>query len=160
MIHYKIGDATTPEGDGQKLICHVCNDSGCWSKGFVLAISARWSEPERAYRDAWTVRRRGDVFYLGMTQIIRVENNISVANMIAQRGYSLPGKPAADLESLEKCLKTANFYAKTHPGTTIHMPRICCGLGGLSWDEVEPVIAKTLGKHDVTVYDLDAQAAL
>src|SRR4029077_8760714 len=30
----------------------VCNDAGGWGKGFVIAVSRRWPEPERRYR-AW-----------------------------------------------------------------------------------------------------------
>ena len=51
-IQYVKGDATTPQGDGHKIIVHVCNDLGKWGKGFVLAISKRWKEPEATYRAA------------------------------------------------------------------------------------------------------------
>ena len=51
-ITYQIGDATQPIGDHPKIIVHVCNDAGGWGKGFVLAVSRRWREPERRYR-AW-----------------------------------------------------------------------------------------------------------
>src|SRR5262245_22379163 len=44
------GDATAPRVDGPKIIAHVCNDVGGWGAGFVLAVSRRWPEPERAYR--------------------------------------------------------------------------------------------------------------
>lgn len=44
------GDAPSPQAKGSKIIAHVCNDLGGWGKGFVLAISKRWPEPERAYR--------------------------------------------------------------------------------------------------------------
>lgn len=49
------GDATVPQAKGPKLIAHVCNDRGGWGKGFVLAVSARWPEPERARDIAVTV---------------------------------------------------------------------------------------------------------
>src|SRR5205823_6841477 len=49
-ITYLKGDATCPQAKGVKIICHVCNDIGGWGKGFVLALSKRWSEPEAAYR--------------------------------------------------------------------------------------------------------------
>lgn len=43
------GDATNPQAKGPKVIAHICNDRGAWGKGFVLAISKRWPEPEAAY---------------------------------------------------------------------------------------------------------------
>ncbi len=48
-IRYLKGDATDPEGDGSKVIVHIGNDVGKWGKGFVLAISNRWKDPERTY---------------------------------------------------------------------------------------------------------------
>ena len=49
-INYLEGDATQPIGNGPKIIVHVCNDIGGWGKGFVVAISKRWKEPEAEYR--------------------------------------------------------------------------------------------------------------
>lgn len=51
MINYVTGDATKPQGDGIKIIAHICNNRKGWGKGFVLAISRRWAEPERIYRN-------------------------------------------------------------------------------------------------------------
>lgn len=48
-INYLKGDATSPQARGIKIIAHICNDLGGWGKGFVMAISKRWAEPEKAY---------------------------------------------------------------------------------------------------------------
>ena len=45
-IVYVTGDATRPVGTGNKVLVHVCNDVGGWGRGFVMALSARWSAPE------------------------------------------------------------------------------------------------------------------
>ena len=78
-ITYLIGDATAPDTRGPAVIAHVCNDSGGWGKGFVLAISRRWPEPEAAYR-RWA--RSGEKFGLGMVQLVTVKDHLSVANMV------------------------------------------------------------------------------
>jgi O-acetyl-ADP-ribose deacetylase (regulator of RNase III) len=57
-IQYLQGDAISPQAKGPKIIAHVCNDQGRWGKGFVLALSASWPEPEQAYRK-WS-RGRAD----------------------------------------------------------------------------------------------------
>lgn len=49
-LHFLKGDATQPQAKGNKIITHVCNDLGGWGKGFVVAISKRWPEPEIEYR--------------------------------------------------------------------------------------------------------------
>ena len=50
-INYLNGDATNPTGNGNKIIVHICNDIGGWGKGFVMAISKRWKQPEHQYRE-------------------------------------------------------------------------------------------------------------
>eukprot|EP01133_Synstelium_polycarpum_P010113 gene10113-11789_t len=80
-IDYKNGDATTPENKGNKIIVHICNDIGAWGKGFVMAISKRWKEPERSYRDWFKTK---DNFVLGQVQFVQVEDELWVANLIGQ----------------------------------------------------------------------------
>lgn len=70
-ITYLKGDATSPQASGIKIIAHVCNDIGGWGKGFVLAISRRWPEPEKAYRE-WHCFRTSNDFKLGSIQLVKV----------------------------------------------------------------------------------------
>jgi O-acetyl-ADP-ribose deacetylase (regulator of RNase III) len=153
-ITYLIGDATAPEGRGPAVIAHVCNDSGGWGKGFVLAISRRWPQPEAAYR-RWA--RSGEKFGLGMVQLIQVDEHLRVANMVAQHGYISPANPVAiRYDALAQCL--AKLAGRIEEGTLIHMPRIGCGLAGGSWDKIEPLLEERLSRagFSVRVYDLPA----
>jgi hypothetical protein len=68
-INYVRGDATVPSVKGVKLIAHVCNDIGGWGKGFVLALSRRWPEPEKRPTGRWHRERAGNDFGLGATQL-------------------------------------------------------------------------------------------
>src|SRR5690242_12408712 len=81
QIHYLKGDATQPQGDGAKIITHICNDSGGWGKGFVLAISKRWKQPEVQYRQWYDSKRN---FQLGEVQFVQVEADLTSANIIGQ----------------------------------------------------------------------------
>jgi O-acetyl-ADP-ribose deacetylase (regulator of RNase III) len=77
-INYIKGDATAPTHSGNKIIVHICNDIGGWGKGFVMAISKRWKEPELQYR-AWYKSQEN--FDLGQVQFVQVEENLWVANL-------------------------------------------------------------------------------
>ncbi|MDH6228850.1 O-acetyl-ADP-ribose deacetylase (regulator of RNase III) [Streptomyces sp. MJP52] len=148
------GDATDPQAKGPKIIAHVCNDLGGWGKGFVLAISRRWPEPERAYRRWHRERARND-FALGAVQLVRVRSDIWVANMVGQRGIRTgSGGPPIRYDALERCLNTLAGHALEHEAS-VHMPRIGCGLAGGRWERVEPIVDGALGARDVavTVYD-------
>ena len=154
-IDFVTGDATAPVGEGQRIIAHVCNDIGGWGAGFVLALSARWREPERAYRQ-WYEGRADNNFELGATQLVQVEPDLWVANIIGQRDVvDGPDGPPIRYEALEAGLAQLADEAYAMDAS-VHMPRIGCGLAGGEWALVEQIIERTLSARGVpvTVYDL------
>lgn len=155
-IKYLKGDATLPQASGTRIIAHICNDIGGWGKGFVLAISKRWKEPEEAYR-AWYCDATENDFALGEIQLVQVEEDTYVANMIAQRDIK-PNPSTGVLpiryEAIETCLEKLANEAKSL-NASIHMPRIGCGLAGGKWDIIEPLIVKTLIANDIDTYVYD-----
>ncbi len=153
-ISYQRGDATVPVAAGEKIICHVCNDIGGWGRGFVVAISKRWPEPEKRYR-AWYEQGEVGGFRLGAIQIVGVEPELSVANMIAQRDVlAIAGVPPIRYDALESCLKSLTEHA-VRIRASVHMPRIGCGLAGGNWSEVEAIVEATLGAAGVSVHVYD-----
>ncbi|WP_417381613.1 macro domain-containing protein [Gimesia sp.] len=155
-ITYLKGDATQPQSKGNRIIAHVCNDLGGWGKGFVLAISKRWPEPEAEYR-LWHRQRAKNSFGLGEIQLINVEKYIWVANMIGQRGMKTGSKgPPVRYPAIEQGLKSVAEQAR-ELSASVHMPRIGCGLAGGKWDKIEPLIKQTLctAEIEVYVYDFD-----
>ncbi|WP_329125944.1 macro domain-containing protein [Streptomyces sp. NBC_01465] len=153
-IEYVQGDATAPQGKGVKVIAHVCNDLGGWGKGFVLAVSRRWPEPEAAYR-RWHRERAGNDFGLGAVQFVEVGPYIRVANMVGQRGIRTGSKGVpVRYEAIDTALGAVADKA-VELGASVHMPRIGCGLAGGKWARVEPFIAERLVARGlrVTVYD-------
>ncbi|MEU5944741.1 macro domain-containing protein [Micromonospora sp. NPDC047465] len=125
------------------MIAHICNDLGGWGKGFVVAISRRWPQPERDYRD-WHRHRAGNDFALGATRLVRVTPDVWVANMVGQRGIRTgSGGPPIRYDAVERCLTSLADQAQAL-GASVHMPRIGCGLAGGTWNRMEPVIERTL----------------
>ncbi|GHH95166.1 macro domain-containing protein [Streptomyces capillispiralis] len=156
-ITYVRGDATAPSVKGVKIVAHVCNDIGGWGKGFVLAVSRRWPEPEAAYR-AWHRDRASNDFALGAVQLVRVERYVRVANMIGQRGTRTGSKGVpVRYEAIDTALTALAGHA-ADLGASVHMPRIGCGLAGGKWSRIEPLVTERLVARNipVTVYDHDA----
>lgn len=146
MLTYVKGDATYPVGSGSKFILHICNNKKGWGAGFVLAISKRWSAPEMMFRKAKPV--------LGTVQFIPVEQDITVVNMFAQDGYRSKNNPQpVSYEALRECLTQVAKAAKVE-SSSIHMPRIGCGLGGGSWGIIQDIIKQELLDLSIYVYDL------
>lgn len=153
MIKYIKGDATKPIGDGNKIIVHNVNDKNKWGRGFVLALSARWSKPEEEYR-AWFRGERG-LYYLGAVQFVQVEPDIWVANVMAQHDiHAIDGVPPIRYDALRNGLRRVARFA-TEIGASLHLPRIGCGLSGGSWNMVLPIIEDECDGLEVTIYDLE-----
>jgi O-acetyl-ADP-ribose deacetylase (regulator of RNase III) len=149
-IKYLTGDATNPiDTGGMRIIAHVCNDKGGWGAGFVLALSKKWSKPEQVYRSCPVPN-----LILGNVQYIQVENDIIVANMIAQHGYRRDnnGKPPLRYGALTYTLRKVNEVALAH-NATLHMPRIGAGLAGGDWNVIEQLILENV-QVPVFIYDL------
>ena len=154
-IIYQVGDATNPQTQGNKLIVHCCNDVGAWGKGFVLAISKKWPNAEKAYRD-WYKGKLNNSFALGSVQFVQVEVDIWIANLIGQHGIISKSNPLPiRYRAIEKGLNNVAVFA-TANSCSIHMPRIGAGLAGGRWEQISPIIEQTLTNKglSVTVYNL------
>jgi O-acetyl-ADP-ribose deacetylase (regulator of RNase III) len=155
-ITYIKGDATAPQTKGVKIIAHICNNIGGWGKGFVLAVSRRWSSPEKEYRK-WHRERAKNDFDLGAIQLIQVEKYIFVANMLGQQGIKRGSKGVPiRYEAVNECLQKLSEQA-LELNASVHMPRIGCGLAGGKWDKIEPLIQTNLIDKNIKtiIYDFD-----
>ncbi|AQX08812.1 macro domain-containing protein [Elizabethkingia ursingii] len=137
-INYLKGDATKPEMVGNKIIAHICNDIGGWGKGFVVAVSKRWKEPELSYREWY---KSGENFKLGEIQLVQATSDIWIANMIGQHKINKNpnGIPPIRYEAVEICLKKLAEEA-LNLNAVVCMPRIGCGLAGGKWEKIEQII--------------------
>ena len=154
-IAYRIGDATRPEANGPKILVHVCNDAGGWGRGFVVAISRRWPQPERRYR-AWHAGKESQPFALGEVQFVEVEPQLTVANLIGQHGLATRQRmPPIRYDAIRSGLRRVSEISLA-ASASVHMPRIGCGLAGGRWKEIEPIILAELCENGVpvTVYEL------
>ena len=152
LINYLHGDATAPSSPGSQVIVHVCNDVGAWGRGFVLALSHRWPQPEASYR-AWFRDRATNDFALGAVQFVQVEPNLWVANLVGQHGLRRAGSvPPIRLDAIQTGLRRVRQFAEEH-AATVHMPRIGCGLAGGRWDQIQPLVEAAFGGVEVFVYD-------
>lgn len=159
-LTYVTGDATQPGGTGPRLLVHICNDIGAWGRGFVLALSKRFPEPERAYKD-WAAGKTDQPFELGEVQFVEVEPDLTVANLIGQHDIARKNRPTEQppvrYEAIREGLKRVREEA-ARSGATVHMPRIGAGVAGGDWAIIAPIIEKELASQgvNVTVYDLPA----
>jgi hypothetical protein len=170
-INYLEGDATKPERT-PTMILHCVNSGGTWGAGFVIALSKRWKEPEKAYKkwyedtchyidDNGVVDKQNGLretpFMLGDIQVVPVENGLYVCNMIAQKdtGY-FKDMPPVRYECLRECLLRVVDVAKALEIKVLSGPRFCSALAGGEWPRIEAIINEVVCTQgiEVDIYDL------
>lgn len=152
-IRYLKGDALDPRGDGARIIVHVVNDrSKTWGGGFAKQAALRYPQAQIDFR-TWATE--SEHHQLGRTHFYGDERHLTLASMVAQRGFGKSSEPRISYPALETCLRTVQERA-TNTNATVHMPRIGCGQAGGSWDAVSELVDNTLVRNGVTVtvYDL------
>ena len=151
-----VGDATDPQLSSDNeiaVIPHVCNDSGGWGKGFVLALSKKWKLPENSYRKL-------DKYELGNIQWNWVENfKITVVNMIAQHGYISQDNPRPlKYDALIECMnevKNNIININDNKRYVIHCCKFGSDLARGNWDFIVNLIEDIWLNNgiDVVVYE-------
>ncbi|MFB9994675.1 Appr-1-p processing protein [Deinococcus oregonensis] len=153
-----IGDATRPQGEGSRLLVHLCNDVGAWGRGFVVALSKIYPQPESEFK-RWASGQTNQAYALGEVQFVLVSSTLTVANLIGQHDIARKKKPTDQppvrYEAIRAGLGRVRQEAQAL-GASIHMPRIGAGVAGGDWAVIEPIIREELTDHglNVTVYSL------
>jgi hypothetical protein len=158
-VNYVIGDATEPYGAGKRIIAHIVNDrSFIWGAGFGRAIRKKWPKAQSGFSE-WVSSNRSQ-FRLGELCMFRVDNELSIAHMIAQHGFGPSRNPRIRYDALRQCLDRVGQFA-IRERASLHMPRIGCGEAGGVWSIVHELIEETLLPYNlsVSVYDLPSKIA-
>ena len=126
--------------------------SKTWGGGFAKQAAIRYPQAQIDFR-AWA--EDSEHHQLGCTHFYGGEHHLTLASMVAQRGYGKSSEPRISYPAMETCLHTVQERAAA-TSATVHMPRIGCGQAGGSWDAVSELIDNTLVRNgtSVTVYDL------
>lgn len=139
------------------LIGHGCNCKGFMGSGVAFAIKRKWKNAYNEYNTLCKNYALNTKDMLGMTQIVQINEDITVANCFTQDSCGNDGKVYADIDAVLESIEHMFAYA-TLTGLPIYIPKIGCGLGGLCWEtQVHPVIQSLVLEYptvDVYVCDL------
>jgi O-acetyl-ADP-ribose deacetylase (regulator of RNase III) len=134
-MRYEARDITTVQAPA--LIAHGVNCSDAMGSGVARAIYMKWPTVKSQYHTHGSME-------LGDAQFVEIytEENLVVANCFTQQNYGRTGEKFADLWAIEKALyKAAQYAIFTMDISSIHIPKIGSGLGGLDWNtEVRPLL--------------------
>ncbi len=124
------------------IIVHGCNVSGGFGSGVAGQIAKLYPEARKAYMEILgrASLDKPHTYLLGDIQVVRIQDDFWIVNAFTQEKYGgEPGvKYASAIAIAEAMEKTAVFAAGMK--LDVHTPKIGCGLGGLDWIEVEPMM--------------------
>lgn len=144
----------------ENIIAHGCNCQGKMNSGVAKAIRNRWPHVYVMYYSEFLHKS----IKLGEAMLIPVDLENApnykkiVANCYTQEFYGYDDKPYASIEAIKSSLTQVADYA-VKQNFSVALPPIGCGLGGLSWNDVGPVVEKIFNGRGVRfqVYDYRAE---
>ncbi len=90
---------------------------------------------------------------LGKCNYVPINSKLLIVNLFSQFTYGYDptvqyASAQAIVEGMSDIFRVARLYSsKYNVPLTIHIPKIGCGLGGLDWSEVEPMINSLVDYH-------------
>lgn len=143
QIKANMFDFITPSITGF-IIYHGCNAQGKMSAGFAKQFRETYPKAYNDYLfhlDGFCSPKEA----LGSVSITNI-NGLILASAITQEYYGRKaGYVYADIEAI--CNSLINTIGR-HPNMTIHMPRVGCGLGGLSWGTVHDCLIEIENEYN------------
>ena len=81
-------------------------------------------------------------------------DGVRIVNLITQEGgYGHGARPGkATVSHVNHALRALKKIAGKEKFTSIALPQLATGVGGLDWSEVHPLIRKQLGDLDIPIY--------
>lgn len=159
-LEYVNGNVLDLPSEGQKFLCHCCNDIGVMGAGVALTISKKWPQVKQDYVKWYKDKVwKEKPFALGQYQLVVVDRKkeIVVVNLIGQEGIGFRNGPPIRYEAIKQGFEdlSRSILAGCFPNASVHMPRIGCGLAGGEWEKIETIIQETfcVAGVPVTVYD-------
>ena len=147
MLHFVEGDILKTKAQA---IAHGVAPSDSFNHGLALAIRQRWPALYQDFRSYChqSHPKEGELWTWGGADGTRVVQLLTQSPAPAH-SHANPG--GASLPNVNHALKALRKEIEKEKFTSIALPRIATGVGGLDWEEVAPLIEKHLGDLRIPV---------
>ena len=147
-IVLEIGDATKPRGTGKKIIAQVVNSSAALGRGFGYSLAKNYPIIKDELKKWHSDKKE---FILGNSNLIKLNEDLYVFQMLAQKGIFAKGNEIPlKYSELRKCLADLRETA-IQLKCSIHMPAIGSGNAGGDWNIIIGMIHDELVNYDLKV---------
>lgn len=130
------------ESPAQCLVNPV-NCEGVMGKGLALQFKRRFPETFKSYRAECSEFS----LWIGKLHVFD-ENGKTIVNFPTKDTW----REASKIKYIRRGLAALKEFLSSGYVKSIAIPPLGCGLGGLDWNEVKPIICQYLGSLDVCIY--------
>ena len=139
------------------VLAHGVNCQGAFGAGLAGQIARRYPE----VRSAYLTKHNFHGWELGDIQVVEAFGGRLFANLATQSFYgSMRGRtePFACPTAIESSFAKLISYCESRGIDRVATVRLGCGLGGLAWPEVKPLLERQSRRVRVEVYGASPQA--
>ncbi|MCX5724248.1 MAG: macro domain-containing protein [Nitrospirae bacterium] len=142
------GDILLTKADA---LAHGVAPNDNFGNGLALALREQWPAMYKDFRHySQTFSPKvGELWSWAGVGGVRIVN-LFTQEAAVSHGSAHPGR--ATIENVNHCLKALVKAIETEKFTSIALPRLATGVGGLDWKDVKPLMEKHLGHLSIPVY--------
>ncbi len=146
MIYEVSGDILR---SGAVAIAHGIAPNDHFTNGLALALREKWPAMAKSYHRYFNQchPKPGEIWAWGGL-------DFRVYALLTQEGEHGHGaKPGmASTANVNHCLRRLRHELEKDEVTSLALPRLATGVGGLKWEEVFPLIKSQLGELEIPIY--------
>lgn len=138
--------------DSHDILVNPVNCVGVMGGGLALAFKQKWPVMFREYKKACNRLRPGQlhIWNENISAITAGAPDITIINFPTKDHYRDPSK----LEYIESGIQALNKYIESLTEEhSIGIPALGCGLGGLNWNDVRPLMLNISRTQSITIYE-------
>lgn len=147
MIYEVSGDILKSRANA---IAHGVSPADHFNSGLALSLRDMWPSLYKDYRHYYQTHhpKEGEAWTWAGADGKRVINLLTQKSGL---GHSaIPGK--ASLENVNRTLKELRKIIENENLNSVALPKLACGVGGLEWEDVYPLIQKHLGDVSAKIF--------
>lgn len=151
MIHYVTGDLTLSSADA---IAHGVAPNDDFKNGLAQMLHERFPSMVKDFRHYCHANHPKPGSIWTWAGVGPDGKAVRVVNLLTQEPAPHAGAHPgiARLEFVNHALHELAKLAVSEGWESLALPRLASGVGGLDWNDVKPVIEKTLGRLNLDVY--------
>ena len=146
-IKYFDGDVLTSTAP---IIMHQVNCQGSMRSGVAKAISGKWPIVEEKYKNfCKALSSKG---LLGLTQVVKVNDNQYVANLFGQEKYGYNGEKYTSYDAIDNALRILLKKMESNSINRLAMPyKMSSDRGGADWNVILAIITSIFKDSDIII---------